>query len=113
MGKSTKSESESLKDGAEALSELSADAMNAVRALVKEVRDETLELVQSGRDQVDAIGDATESAITRPSIPVRLHCAGHRMLDRDHTQPAISCPPSIYVAVVDLQRRLRACGRRF
>ena len=33
MGKSTKAESESLKDGAEALSDLSADAMNAVRAL--------------------------------------------------------------------------------
>ena len=64
MGKSTKAESESLKDGAEALSELSADAMHAVRGLLKEVRDETLELVQSGRDQVEAIGDATESAIT-------------------------------------------------
>jgi len=64
MGKSTKAESESPKDGAEALSELSADAMHAVRALVKEVRDETLELVQSSRDQVGAIGNATESAIT-------------------------------------------------
>ena len=58
--------------------------MNAVRALVKEVRDETLELVQSGRRSGRRNWRCDRKRNYWPSLSVRLHCAGHRLLDRDH-----------------------------
>ena len=63
MSKSTKSDSEVLKDAAATLNDLPAEAMDAVRQLVKEVRDETLDLVQAGREQAEAMGDAAGDAI--------------------------------------------------
>lgn len=70
MASASKREAQSaVKHGSEALKDLPADAMDAVKQRVKEVRDETLELVQAGREQVGEYGEQVGETIR--SSPVR------------------------------------------
>lgn len=49
--------------GAKALEHLSEEARQAVQAVARQVRDETLELVEAGRQQMAELSESAESAI--------------------------------------------------
>ena len=55
-----------VEQGSEALKSLPADAMDAIGNLVREVRDETLEMVQ---DRVSKLSETAEDAIPNHSMP--------------------------------------------
>jgi ElaB/YqjD/DUF883 family membrane-anchored ribosome-binding protein len=53
--------------GAKALEGLSDDAMDAIRQLMVDVRDDTLEIVEAGRAQMNVYSEQAEHAIhSRP-----------------------------------------------
>jgi ElaB/YqjD/DUF883 family membrane-anchored ribosome-binding protein len=65
MTKAAKRVLDEAEDGLHSLSDLSTEAVDAIRGLMKDVRDETLELVQSGRDQIDEFGGTVSKAVRK------------------------------------------------
>jgi ElaB/YqjD/DUF883 family membrane-anchored ribosome-binding protein len=52
-----------VKHSSAALNDLSGEALDAVRQLMTEVRDETLDIVRAGRDQMEEYGQQAVEAI--------------------------------------------------
>ena len=57
--------SAALENGAETLQDLPSEALDVIKELVKEVRDETLDLIESGRAQARGFEKSAEGAIRK------------------------------------------------
>jgi ElaB/YqjD/DUF883 family membrane-anchored ribosome-binding protein len=57
--------SSALENGAESLKELPAEALDVIKDIIQEVRDETLDLIESGRAQVSGLEKTAEGAIRK------------------------------------------------
>ena len=77
MAHTTRREAQSsFNQSAEALQNLPIEAVHAIRDLARQVRDETLELVQAGRDQVSDMGDRADGIIRGNHWPAVCIAAG-------------------------------------
>jgi ElaB/YqjD/DUF883 family membrane-anchored ribosome-binding protein len=64
--------SSALENGAEALHDIPSEALEVIKEIIQEVRDETLDLIASGRAQVSGLEKSAEGAIR--SNPLRAVC---------------------------------------
>jgi ElaB/YqjD/DUF883 family membrane-anchored ribosome-binding protein len=55
--------SAALENGAEALKDLPSEALDVIKELIQEVRDETLDLIESGRAQASGLEKSAAGAI--------------------------------------------------
>jgi len=55
--------SSALENGAEALADLPSEALDVIKDIIQEVRDETLDLIESGRAQVSGLEKSAEGMI--------------------------------------------------
>ena len=61
--------SSALENGAEALQDLPSEALDVLKEIIQEVRDETLDLIASGRAQVSGLEKKAEGAIRSNPLP--------------------------------------------